>query len=209
MRAKNDFRTPAEEKTLADERTLLWNAINALTKAELLRLKAYAAYRVHALGYLGSGLEAADLLHEAIAATVDKRRPWKKDSTPLFAHLHGVMRSIASGWAEKGALDRRRRVVAQDSVNAENSIEARPIDFESFPSHGPNPESLAGSRQLIESLILSLDGDIIARKVLVKMMDGWQDKDIPAELGMARREYEAAKKRIQRRFQKITGTENG
>jgi hypothetical protein len=40
-------------------------------------------------------------------------------------------------------------------------------------------------------------------------MDGWQDKDIPAELRMPRREYEAAKKRIQRRFQKIAGMENG
>jgi hypothetical protein len=119
------------------------------------------------------------------------------------------MRSISSGWAEKGALDRRRRVTAEDSVTAENAIEARPIDLERFPSPGPNPESIAGSRQLMESLIASLGDDRTARRVLVKMMDGWQDKDIPAELRMPRREYEAAKKRIQRRFQKIAGMENG
>src|SRR5690348_2838913 len=118
MRAKTEFRTPAEKNMSAEDRARFWSAIDSLSPAELLRLKLYAAWRIRILGHLAAGREAADLLHEAIAATVDDRRPWKGNGVPLMAHLRGAMRSISSGWSEKGVLGRRRRVTAPDEITA-------------------------------------------------------------------------------------------
>jgi hypothetical protein len=206
MRARSIFGTLAEEKFSAPDR--FWKAMESFTQDELLRLETYATWRIRGLGYLAAGRESGDLLHEAIAASVDGRRPWKEDTVPLFAHLLGVMRSISSGWHARSAFE--RRAMSLDQVDPQENIpEAGSwIEPDSVPAREPSPENLASARQLIDSLTQSLAEDKLALEVLTAMMAGWQDKEIPAELHTSRRQYEAAKKRIRRRLQKIIGSES-
>ena len=162
-----------------------------------------------AIGNRAGGRDADDLLHEALVATLQGRRTWP-DTVPLQAHLIASMRSISNAWIQKTTFELRKTVSDRHEPATANSPESiSAINFDSFPARDPNPETLARARQQIESLTEALGRDLGARRVLVKMMDGWQDKDIPAELGMPRKVYEAAKKRIQRRFQKIAGMGNG
>src|SRR5436190_331380 len=88
----------AEDARIARETA---QAIAALTKPELLRLRAFARYRLRALGSAGRRMLEADLLHEAITMTLSGQRHWKTENVSLYNHLIGVMRSVSSHLAEE------------------------------------------------------------------------------------------------------------
>jgi len=203
MLAKSDFRTSAEEKISAETRDRTWTAIKSLTDSDLQRLKIYARWKIRGLGHLAAGREDLDLLHEAIAAIVDGRRPWREEKIPFFAHLFGAMRSISNAWWQKAAHERRFEINYDDGTDELTTETQVAREFLVLGDCGPNPETIANHTQIFEKLADSLAGDATASKVLKMMMDDWQDRDIPTELGISRQSYEAAKKRVQRRLQKI------
>lgn len=74
-------------------------ALDALTPADLLRLKRLAQLRARVL----PGVDWEDLLGEALLRALDGSRRWP-DGVPLLAFLAGIMRSII----DRRAHDRRR-----------------------------------------------------------------------------------------------------
>lgn len=217
MRLSTEFRTPTEKKISIRECQRIWNEINSLTPSQLLRLRKFAAWRIRGLYDLAAGREDLDLLHEAVIATADGRRPWRSFS--LVDHLLSTMRSISSGWTKRGLLERgrpeeqerlglRRRFAdyaggqgGPDQADKESEVQRMPLGE-------PSPENLASAKELFDNLRVSLAEDMTARQVLGMRVNGWTDKEILTVLGISLNEYLAAKKRVRRRLQRILAADN-
>jgi len=152
-------------------------AIEALTCAELLRLKHYAAWRLGGLGRAGRGNTWEDLLSEAKlsilegAANNGSGRRWNQN-VDLVTCLVGAMRSISSHW---------KRDFDEQEAELESELETRskegerisPLDY--VPSNGASPESELIRRELLDRLSTQYRADSAAGRVVA----GWK-KDLTA-----------------------------
>src|SRR5262249_39556416 len=118
------------------------NAIKFLTAAEKTKIMKIAAQHAKMTPY-----EAEDLLQEASLRAMDGRRKWPRGlhATTFF---WGVMRSIAWEW--------KREDDPLDEDIGDKGVEERTL-FD---------------RNHVMKIIKALDGDPIAQKILVAIMEG-------------------------------------
>jgi RNA polymerase sigma-70 factor (ECF subfamily) len=161
-------------------------AIHSLSDADLVRLKALA--RLWARGLPG-GLSWSDVLHEAIARTLDGSRNWPA-GVPILAFLSGVMRSICDDhW-------RRERL--------EHEVLVRDADLEARCAAGGaeglvvDPERMLGAAQRLAAVNQLFASDPIALKIVAGLADGLTAAEICKLYGMSQREYDTARKRMRR-----------
>ena len=100
----------ADEKEAASPDEII-QALAGLTPADLRRLQKFARFRMAALRGLSRGRDYEDLLDEAMTATLDGRRAWRKKSVTFVHHLMAVMRSTSDNWTTRG--DQREVVEAE------------------------------------------------------------------------------------------------
>ena len=91
MEKKPSRKIPEETAATPAE---IYQAIDTLRPAELLRLKKYAQFRIKGLGRASQGRNDEDLLYEALNATLAGNRKWNTSVSFLgiFSGLYGVSR---------------------------------------------------------------------------------------------------------------------
>lgn len=189
----------AEEKEAASPDEIS-QAIEGLTVANLRKLQNFARFRMAALGHLSRGLDAEDLLEEAMTATLDGRRTWRKSSVTFVNHLMAVMRSTSDNWATRGD----RREVVEAELYGRDQDEDEPDDL----LGAVEPTTAGQERQLIEkealeALEVSVSDDPIAREVLSALQLGLKGQDLKDTLGITEDQLRAAMRKIERRAQAL------
>ncbi len=175
-------------------------AILALTDGELLRLRAYARWRVRSLGDRCVEYSHEDLLSEALAAAIEGRRHWYPERVELLGFLFGAMRSIADNWGKRSRAAERLAPHAQpDDMGGATSDDVL--------SGQPSPEETVIARQHKESVLRLFDDDPVATLVICELDEGASLKDIRTKFGLTRLEYKAALKRLRRKLAR--GTDGG
>lgn len=147
--------------------------------SELKRYAAFMALRIHkAVFHAG----AQDLLHEAIARTMDGRRN-QPSGVDFVTHLKGCMRSIAWEYTEDAARERSYSQTAErDRLTASVST-----------------DDLA--RETLQRIRTHLKADKVALRVFDRLREGYKAAEIQKLLGIDDRVYQAARKKIYRRVQ--------
>lgn len=171
----------------------LFAAFTALTDSDLLALRKSASLRLEGTQFT----EPADLLHEALTRCLDGRRHWPLD-VPFPIFLFHAMKSISSA-------DRRlhsSKFVIQAS-QLETELWRDPLGSlgEMAPSAEADCIRLEDIR-LGESLIAALRAEFHSDADVNAIMSGWPDelgsREIIESSGMTFKEYDAARKRIER-----------
>ena len=159
------------------------DAIAALQPTDLAKLAYIARYFVR--GRLQStGDEPADLLHDAIAKTLQGTRKWNK-RVSIVKHLDRVMESDSSHIAER---------------TSKWPPVPLPPDGGELSTHLPNPDERLVADEELDALLRGFEDDNIALEIIHLKHDGYSASEIQEKLGIARTEYESATRRIRRRF---------
>jgi len=174
-------------------------AIESLTPEELLRMRAFALWRVRGLGRRSNGRDHNDLLQEAVARTVSGERRWNEDSVSFVTHLLGTMRSISNHWATRGAADEPLSFSELPEV-ASNGHAGNPVDC--VPSDAAGPETLVAVKQEIEALEKLFADDAAAARVIECVRRGLSGPGVQEATGYSRTQYETVMKRIRRRVRR-------
>jgi RNA polymerase sigma-70 factor (ECF subfamily) len=150
-------------------------ALDLITRMDLLRLKSIA--RLYARG-LPPDVAWDDLLQEAITRMLTGKR-LRPEAVPMVAFLAGVMRSLRA--------DHIRR-----ARHGERHARFELLD----PAAGPEraliaAEELARIRQLFAE-------DATALRIIDALAAGWTADQIRTQLGISKREYDTARKRMRR-----------
>ena len=161
-------------------------AIIALQEAD------YAKLMLIATGFTrgrlrGTVVEPEDLLHAAIAKTLDGHRKWNRNVS-IIKHLDRVMESDAGHEA-------KRRV----------SRDLRPLskgDLVEPAAQLPLPGARLTALDELEGLLALFADDQTALALLHLKGDGFSASEIQRELGIGKTQYDTVKKRIRRRLAK-------
>jgi len=157
-------------------------ALNALSDADLVRLKALA--RLWSRGLPG-GLGWTDVLNEAIVRVLEGSRAWPP-GVPLLAFLSGVMRSICD--------DHWRRVRREALTRHGDLAELGASAEETSPGA---ERTLAAAQALGEvNRLFAADAQVLT--VIAGLSEGLTAGEICHHYGMAERDYDTARKRMRR-----------
>jgi RNA polymerase sigma-70 factor (ECF subfamily) len=127
--------------------------------------------------------EYQDLFHEAIARILEGKRNWPT-GVPFVTFVVGVMRAIAWEWRAEIHNEHSGDAV----VSTEGSVIAR-IDTQKF---------------------LSLfDDDLVARGIVVGIMEGAIGEELRESSGLGKTEYESKRRKIRRRIERMWLEEGG
>lgn len=160
-----------------------------LTDADLRRLEGIARIRVLGL----HELEWQDLLHEAIARTLDGTRQWPIE-VDLLVFLRETMRSIASEhWRRK-----RANPMVSDSHLHTSSEDEDASAFESVVGLAVDPARDAAATEMIARIEEVFKDDHDALHVLRGMTLGKSPSEIQDEGEMNGRRYASTQRRIRR-----------
>jgi hypothetical protein len=180
-------------------------AIESLTPEETAKLKSFSKLLAFNIRRYAWGIGPGDMLQDAVVSLLDEgHRSWNPDRVDFVGVLIGAMRSIASNLKQKGKKVEPPPLLASDLAASNQDGEERPTALETAPDPRQNPEAalltaeLATEEQLLADIEELFEDDPVASLVL----EGWKnDMDGPAiteSLGITKKEFNAAVKRIRR-----------
>jgi hypothetical protein len=194
MEKKPSRKIPEETAATPAE---IYQAIDALRPAELLRLKKYAQFRIKGLGRASQGRNDHDLLYEALNGTLAGNRHWNT-SVPFVWHLLGVIRSISSHWEEQ--FDADEALLEAEVISTTSEGEAY-NPYVNARSTNPDSERIMAAKQEVEAIEQLLAGDPLALDII----GGWRAEmtgpEIQEALSLTKTEYETTVKRLRRKIQ--------
>ncbi len=168
----------------------LRSALEGLRPTELTRLQKKAAVLAP-----GTGMEPNDLLQEAVKRSLEENggRNCPRDVKPAI-FLGNVMKSIAS--------HARKEWKRETPSNTGEGDEIDPIT--NVPDPTPSPEEvvirhLDGKKERIR-IEAMFNEDRKAQAIVIGIMEDWSPHEIREMEPMSKKEYEAARKRMRRKF---------
>lgn len=169
-------------------------ALESLSTASLLRLRAFARYRMRAIGAKALGRTDEDLLGEAYTATLAGTRKWNRAAVDIVGHLCGVMRSLSSHWAA--------HKVDEDLCFA--SDPGSPLDpIDRHPTAIPDAEREVEAREEVARIRDYFSGDSLVTGVIESFRKGLKGPEVQSALGISPKEFESAVKRLRRGVERL------
>ena len=170
------------------------DGLRGLGDADLRRLEWMA--RLRSIGL--HGIEWQDLLHEAIARTLDGTRQWPKEVS-IIVFLRETMRSIASDhWRRES-----RSPVLMESQLRDTSDDVEGSVLETVADPVASPERDAAVSEALSQIKLAFSGDPKALRVIVGMAMGKSPREIQEEGQMDARQYASTQRRIRRTLARL------
>jgi len=142
-------------------------------------LLSYATFRMAGIRGMVFSADASDLLHEAIARTLDGRRRWNHERIDFVTHLKGCMRSIAS--------ELLQRATTEIGAIKEAAMRSWRQDLDEY-----------WPTEILEHIPSRLADDELALQVFERLRQGYTRAEIIHALKMRPDAYDAARKRISR-----------
>lgn len=167
-------------------------AINSLSDMDYVKLMMIAQYFCIQRRLRPERLEPQELLHEAIRRTLTVERRWRRGAVGIVRHLDRTMESV-SGHAI-------HEVVAESDFK-------QTVFNEEFDTRKNLPRSLGRPQAEIRVLALEqlreiealFEDESIAVSVLHARAEGKSESEIMTQLGIDKRQYEAVRKKIERK----------
>ena len=167
-------------------------AISSLSDMDYVKLMLVAQYFCKQRRLRPERLEPQELLNEAIRRTLNGERRWRTGVVSIVRHLDRTMESISGH-------------VISDLV-AESDLK-RAVFSEEFDTRKNVPRSTGRPQAEIRMLALEqlheiealFQGEPIALAVLHAKADGNSESEIMMQLGIDKRQYEAVRKKIERK----------
>ncbi len=175
-------------------------AIAELTATDLRKLQGFGRFRMAALGSLSRGQDYEDLLAEAMTATLDGRRAWRKRAATFVNHLLAVMRSTSDNWAT--LVNQQEVVEAELHGIAQDDEETADLLGTVKPTSAGQEGQLI-EKEAIEALEAAVSDDPIASEVLSALQLGLKGQELKETLGITEEQLRAAMRKIDRRTQAL------
>ena len=182
-------------------------AISALTDGELLKLLRLAEQAIFRLRRKVWGVEARDLLNDAVLRLLNEKRRWKPKRVDLVGQLAGIITSIESDWLKRGK--RGEVPVLETDLRRDDPDGAEiPTALELAAAPQLDPEQAAlGSEELTQEQLLHqieelFNPDPLASLIFSEWWRGTTGHEIMKVLDLTRQQYDTAVRRMDRAIQK-------
>lgn len=171
-------------------------AIESMSNADYKRLEKRSAF----LAWSVPGMTDSDLLHEALVRLLAGRRQWRRD-VDARTTVDRIMRSIARDTrtqAKEAPID-RFAVVSEDGIDDEGE---EPQKMAVGIAVG-TPERIAGYRETFSMLEKLVSDDEDEQAVLLSWAVGVSATEAASQAGISMKDYDAARKRLDRKISAV------
>jgi len=168
--------------------TEIKSAIDALSDADWLRIDmaAKSLSKIYQVDY-------QELQNESFLRALDGRRKCPRD-VPVAVFLANTMKSIAS----KLGLSPRKTDALQHNANVDMS------DDVNHPGNISTPEKETMASELLDDVVTLFEGDEEAEMFIMCEQDGLTKSEIKEALDIDTTQYDSIKKRIRRKYIKLS-----
>ncbi len=178
-------------------------AIEALTPAQVAKLKRFAENRIWKLGPKAGEKTQDDLFQIAVDSLLDDTRRWDKTKVDLFGFLRAAMRSISSNWA-KSYVEEETPVLEADlrKTNKEGHIYS-PLDVTSDGRADPEELLIAEEKrrrdqEMLKQIEHIFKDDGEAQMMLTAIDDGYDPAGTRELWGWSQNDYNSIIRRVRR-----------
>lgn len=194
--AKTTEAKPAEYASLEE----VEEAIGRLTPADSERLSKFAQLKVRGLLGLGFGVEAEDLLQEALTRSLQPGgKRWPKNIS-FVNHLIAAVRNIAGHLVRDGHGARLTSLDPPDASEADGDGVSHEWDR---PTEIPGAERIAVARARLQKIEKRFENDDRVLLVMEGLATEMTGPEIKADLGITQNELETAMTRLRRGAAKV------
>lgn len=194
--AKKTEAKPAEYASLEE----VEEAIGRLTPADSERLSRFAQLKVRGLRGLGLGVEAEDLLQEALTRSLQPGgKRWPKNIS-FVNHLIAAMRNSAGHLVRDGHGARLASIEPPNALDADGDGVSHEWDR---PTEVPDAERIAAARERLQKIEKRFENDERVRLVMEGLATEMKGPEIKADLGITQNELETAMTRLRRGSAKV------
>lgn len=145
------------------------------------------------------GWTAEDLLQEALTKFIEGARTWPSGVQPMVV-LKNVMHSIASNERKS---NRASPIDAEVEVDPFETVDGAEKVATVQSSTGITSEDIASGKQQMAAVYAALAGDDDLQMLAMVWADGLRGEDARVELDWDEKKYDAERKRLTRRLQKL------
>lgn len=199
-------RVPAQTDRIAGPEEVR-QAIAALTAGELLKLRRLAEQAIFRLRRRVWGVEAHDLLNDAVLRLLNEKRRWRPKKVDLVGQLAGIIASIESDWLKRG---RRGEVPVLETdltrSDADGAEIPTAVELAADPRLDPEQAALA-SEQLTQEQLFGQIEELFTEDPLASLIfSEWRREttgpEIMKALDLSRQQYDTVVRRMDRAIQK-------
>src|SRR5262249_27614593 len=147
MKTESGRRVPEEKAATPAEVSA---TIEALSEADLLRLKRFANKRVRRLGRKAEERTGDDLLQTAVTDLLGDTRRWDKTKVGFMGFLFGAMRSISSNWAK--SYDPETNLVLETNLRRKNDEGEEVAPFDKVKASDSSVEQQLVDRETLKEI---------------------------------------------------------
>jgi len=208
MSTKPPRRVPKESAATPAE---IAAAIEALTPADLAKLKRYAENRIWKLGPKADSKTADDLFQGAIDDLLNDTRRWNRDKVGIAVFLAGAVRSISSNWAK--SYNKEETPILETDLLKTNAEGQTYSPLEAMTDGRANPErrmldeeKRRRDEQLLGEIEHIFRGDEEAQMVFTALDDGYDPPGIRDLWGWSQNQYNTIMRRIRRTLERAGHT---
>lgn len=174
-------------------------AIEALTPADLARLRRFADHRIWMLGPKAQCDTGAELLNIAVLAALERTRRWNKSEVGFPTFMFGAMRSITSNWAKSYKPEGAPILEADLRRENEEGNVLNPLDV--LREQRSGPEQRISNQETLEQIEALFKEDEQAQKVLMAWQDGLKGPAVRDLWKYSQKEFNAIVRRIRRHIE--------
>lgn len=189
-------------------------AINALTPANVQRLRRVAEYWLYVLQHYGDCRDTVDdLLQNAIIKVLEEERHWNKSKVDFVGLVAGIIQSSASHALERYSRGEERMEPVLETDLVQVTEEGEDCDgFAQIASDPRTPEAVLITQEdrqaeadIVGQLLAQFENDGLASEVLLHRLDGLTGPEIQKRMGLSKKEYATVDQRIRRGFGRLSG----
>lgn len=178
-------------------------AIYNLTDLEHKKLYYYAYSRIDRFSNIGGitkNYTPIDLVREAITRVLREDRRWKKDAVNMYKLLRDTIRSITSNW--QASADANDHVIKVDEICCDDEGEnLNPV--ENTDASTPTPVENLEAKQKVEKINSLFADDKLVLDIIDGLYAGLKGPEIQQILEITEKEYDTAKRRLNRKREEI------
>jgi hypothetical protein len=189
MVKRNPLKDDPNEKYASVEESRA--AIVALSTDDHIKLMIIAGYFCKQRRLGRAQVEPSDLLGEAIARTLNGDRKWRKQTVTMLRHLDRTMESISGHVVEDGVAEAELKgAVSAEELDSQTGLARR--------SQRADAEKGLLAREQLKEIEALFINEPIAFSVLRSKAEGYTESEITLRLGIGKKGYESARKKIER-----------
>jgi len=174
--------------------------LTSLSAQDRWRIDQVARIRIESIGRAAKGRDYQDLIQDAATLMLEGRRKWKYKQVSFVVFFAGIIKSVASHWAEKfeprEAVSESQLGNGGQDVPLSNPLGAKSSDASDGLAAAVSVDERTREQLLIEKVKSGLEEDPIAYCILDELQKSREPAEIRAVLGISGPDYDKAMKRI-------------